>query len=77
MSALHDGAASSLLLGRVRILTLVDLDGEDKLLLSDCAHALELIVAYLTPHRRHHKITSVVAVADETGIGNVSGRIAR
>jgi hypothetical protein len=64
VSALHDGAATSLLLGSIGILALVNLgNGLVSLVARDEG---KNPVAYLSPYRWNHKVASVVAVTDET-----------
>lgn len=63
MIPLHDGTASSLLLGSVGVLSLVDLRWK----VSDARVLFHgETVAYLAPDRRHHEIAGVVAVADQS-----------
>lgn len=67
VSALHDGAATSLLLGGVGVLALVDLGIKVR---SDARASLgENPVAYLSPYGWNHEVASVVAVADEADWG--------
>lgn len=65
MSALHDGAATPLLLRSVGILALVNL-GNEVVSLDGRARCGKRPVAYLSPYGWNHKVASVVAVADET-----------
>lgn len=68
VSALHDGAATSLLLGSIGILALVDLGKWSQFRI--WAHAMRRQkrkpVAYLSPYGWNHKVASVVTVTDET-----------